>query len=146
MKDRIDKYIGKQTCATICCVDEQGNPYCFNCFYSYDSGKALLFYKSSSDTQHQLWLSKNPSVAGTILPDRLNLLQVKGVQFTGIVLSGNHPMVANASSHYHKKHPVALAIKGEIWAIQIYSIKFTDNSLGFGKKLTWHRPAGMQNL
>ncbi|HWR33915.1 MAG TPA: pyridoxamine 5'-phosphate oxidase family protein [Chitinophagaceae bacterium] len=143
MKDKIDKYIGKQTCATICCVDEQGWPYCFNCFFSYDSSKSLLFYKSSPDTQHQLCLSKNPSVAGTILPDRLNLLQVKGVQFTGIVLPVNHPLAENASVDYYKKHPVALAIKGEIWVIQINSIKFTDNSLGFGKKLIWDRPAAL---
>ncbi|MBI5857710.1 MAG: pyridoxamine 5'-phosphate oxidase family protein [Sphingobacteriales bacterium] len=144
MKDKIDKYIGKQTCAAVCCLDEFGNPYCFNCFYSYDIARTVLVYKSSPDTQHQLWLSKNPSVAGTILPDRLNLLQMKGVQFTGIVLPVNHPLAENASADYYKKHPVALAIKGEIWVIQINSIKFTDNSLGFGKKLTWNRTAALQ--
>lgn len=139
MKDKIDKFIEQQTCANVCCVDDKGNPYCFSCFYSYDSNEALLYYKSSFDTQHSAILLKNSVVAGTILPDKLNLLQIKGIQFEGVVLSGNYSMTRRASAHYYEKHPVALGMPGEIWTIQINNIKFTDNTLGFGKKINWKR-------
>lgn len=139
MKTSIDKFIEKQTCASICCVDEYNLPYCFTCFYSYNSEDTLLYYKTTADTHHSVLLLKNPSVAGAIQPDKLNLLKIKGVQFEGIVLPNDHLLTKNASSHYYKKHPVALTMPGEIWTIQINSIKFTDNTLGFGSKLKWKR-------
>ena len=139
MKDRIDKFIKKQTCASVCCVDEQHKPYCFSCFYSYDGNESLLYYKSSADTSHSAILVKNPVVAGTIMPDKLSLLQIKGIQFEGIVLPRDHPLTKNASSYYHRKHPVALTMAGEIWTIQLNTIKFTDNTAGFGTKLCWSR-------
>jgi uncharacterized protein len=139
MKNRIDKFIRQQTCASVCCVDEQNNPHCFSCFYSYDASESCLYYKSSFDRQHSAILLKNPVVAGTILPDKLDLLKINGVQFEGIVLSLNHPLANEASSHYYRRHPVALTMSGEIWTIQINKIKLTDNTLGFGTKINWER-------
>ena len=34
---------------------------------------------------------------------------------------------------------MALAVAGEIWTIKMDSIKMTDSTLGFGKKITWER-------
>lgn len=78
-------------------------------------------------------------VAGTIVPDSLNVLQIKGIQFLGIILPFDHSHYKDASSHYHSKHLIALMMPGEIWTIKLTSIKFTDNTLGFGKKLLWER-------
>jgi uncharacterized protein YhbP (UPF0306 family) len=55
------------------------------------------------------------------------------------MLSPDHLFSRDASSHYHKKYPFALAMPGEIWTVQINSIKMTDSKLGFGKKITWNR-------
>ena len=66
-------------------------------------------------------------------------MQIKGIQLEGIVLSLDDPQANHASSHYYKKHPMALAIPGEIWTIQINTIKFTDNSFGLVKKTSWNR-------
>lgn len=73
------------------------------------------------------------------MPDNLNVLHVKGVQFEGILLEQDHPLANNISGYYHKKHPMALVLPGEIWAVQINNIKMTDNSVGFGKKIKWSR-------
>ena len=35
--ENIIRFLQKQTCATISLVDEQGRPYCFNCFYAFNS-------------------------------------------------------------------------------------------------------------
>ncbi len=139
MKENIIQFIKKQTCASICCVDKNGNPYCFSCFYAFNSEEGLLYFKSSSGTRHSEIISENPIIAGTILPDKLNILLVKGIQFEGVVLPENHFLCKNASANYHKKYAIALAMQGEILTIQINSIKMTDNSMGFGKKITWLR-------
>jgi uncharacterized protein len=139
MDKKIAEFISKQTCGNLCCVAEQGYPYCFSFFYSFDEKEMMLYYKSSDDTNHSEILYQNKIVAGTILPDKLNFLAIKGIQFEGEVIEPNHPDAKNASSHYHKKHPMALAMPGDIWAICLNSIKFTDNTLGFGKKLKWKR-------
>ena len=141
MNERISEFISKQTCGTLACVDETGSTWCFSFFYSFDEENKLLFYKSSNDTRHSIIIHGNPKVSGTILPDKLNFMAIKGVQFEGVILSADDPLAAQASAHYHKKHPVALAMNGEVWTIRLDHVKFTDNTLGIGKKLNWVRTA-----
>ena len=140
MNNTIIHFINKQTCASICCVnDQEKSPYCFSCFYTFNSEEGLLYFKSSQQSHHSAIITTNPLVAGTILPDKLNVLQIKGLQFQGEVLPDDHPLAKEAFAHYHKQHPMALAMPGHMWTIQITVIKMTDNSLGFGKKITWKR-------
>ena len=139
MNERIEEYLKQQSCANVCCVDTRRLPYCFSCFYAYNINDRLLYYKSSLDAHHSKIILDSPEIAGTILPDKLSKLQVKGLQFEGIVLPLEHPLATNAAAFYYKKNPVAVAMPGEIWTIQINFIKFTDSRLGFGKKLTWNR-------
>lgn len=139
MNKIIIQFIQKQTCATVCCVDEQGRPYCFSCFYAFHPEEKLLYFKSSADSHHSALMKKNPFIAGTILPDKLNTVFVKGVQFEGTILNAHHPLTKQASGYYHKKHLLALAIPGETWTVQINRIKMTDSTKGFWKKITWNR-------
>ncbi len=139
MNEKIIQFLQQQTCATICCVDEQGRPYCFSCFYAFNIEKGLLYFKSSIDSHHSILMKKNPFIAGTVLPDKLNSLLVKGIQFEGIVLHELHLLTKESSNYYHKKHLMALTIPGKTWAIQIDRIKMTDSTKGFGKKITWNR-------
>ena len=141
MNDKIVKFIHKQTCASVCCVETVANPYSFSCFYAFNAEAGLLYFKSSMDTRHGPVMVSNPHIAGTILPDKLNIMLVKGIQFEGIVLPDDHPSCNHAASHYYKKFPMALAMHGEIWTIQLNYIKMTDSTLGFGKKIEWTRAA-----
>jgi len=139
MNETIIQFLQKQTCATICCVDEQEKPYCFSCFYAFNPEDGLLYFKSSANSHHSELMKKNPFIAGTILPDKLNKLIVKGIQFEGILLDSQHAMVKQSGSNYLKKHPISLAIPGEVWTVQISHIKMTDSTKGFGKKIAWKR-------
>ena len=139
MNETIMRFLQKQHCATICCIDEQGKPYCFTCFYAFNSEKGLLYFKSSAASHHSILLKINPCIAGTVLPDKLSLVLVKGVQLDGVVLDKKHPFSELSSPIYYKKHPLAFAITGEIYTIQVSHIKMTDSSMGFGKKITWNR-------
>lgn len=139
MNKTIIEFISEQTCASLCCVDEAGKPYCFSCYYAIDVEAALLYFKSSGETHHSKLLKKNPQIAGTILPDKLSTFIVKGLQLDGDLLADDHPMAHKASVFYHKKHPMALAVNGNVWTIKINNIKMTDSTLGFGKKIVWER-------
>jgi Uncharacterized protein conserved in bacteria len=135
----------KQHCASISCVDDDGNPYCFSCFYAFNAEEGLLYFKSSPVSYHIKLMMQKPGIAGSILPDKLQVLAVKGVQFQGIVLSPGHELVKGASRIYHRKFPFAYAIPGEVWAIQIIRIKMTDSTKSFGKKLQWERSKVVDN-
>lgn len=139
MNENIAKFLLQQTCASICCVDEKGKPYCFSCFYAFDKEEGLLYFKSSAESHHSGLMQNNSFIAGTVLPDKLNTILVKGLQFEGIVLDDSDPLTVHASIHYHKKHPIALAMPGTIWTVQLNSMKMTDSTKGFGKKFVWSR-------
>jgi uncharacterized protein len=135
----ISEFIESQSCAAICCVDEDGSPYCFNCFYVYNHKEQLLYYKSSLDTRHSGAMVKYPKVAGTILPDQLNKGHIVGVQFQGISMPFGHSASQNAAAIFYKKNPHAEEMPGEIWTIRLVSVKYTDSALGLGKKMIWER-------
>lgn len=138
MNERIVDFIEGQKVATVCCVDENKKPYCFSCFYAFDKEKGLIYFKSSAHAYHSQLLFQNPSVAGSIQPDKLNPVAIKGIQFTGSVIDSENVLSFDAAKIYHKKYPFALAMPGDVWTIQPEEIKFTDNTMGFGKKITWN--------
>ena len=139
MNETIIQFLEQHTCATVCCVDTAGKPWCFNCFYVFNCGDGLLYYKSSPEALHSRLVRLNPTVAGCVLPDKLNKLLVKGVQFDGVLLEADNPLTRHAAAQYYKKNPLALAMPGEIWTIQLNRIKMTDSTKGFGKKISWNR-------
>ncbi|WP_162945010.1 pyridoxamine 5'-phosphate oxidase family protein [Flavisolibacter nicotianae] len=137
MNERITQFLQAQKVATVCCVDEENNPYCFNCFYAFDETRLLLYFKTSAATRHAHLLASNPTVAGTVQPDKLNTLAVRGIQFTGQVMDPDKPIAIDASASYHKRFPFAVAMNGDVLTIKLTAIKMTDNTLSFGKKLLW---------
>lgn len=146
MNESIIQFLLQQSCATICCVDEHNNPYCFSCFYAFNQVEGLLYFKSSVKSHHSILIKKKPVISGTILPDKLSKVIVKGIQFEGIVLDVQHPLVKHALSNYLKKNPLAIAIPGEVWTIQINHIKMTDSTNRFGKKMKWLREEKANDL
>lgn len=134
MNERITDFIAAQKVATICCVDEDNLPYCFSCFFAFDEERDMIYFKTSADTKHASLLAQKNAVAGTIQLDKLNPLAIKGLQFNGHVVNDDNE---HAAAVYHRKYPFALAMKGDVWMIKLTYIKMTDNTLGFGKKITW---------
>jgi len=139
MNKTIVDFLNNQTCATISCISDNAQPYSFICFYVFDAEDGLLYFKSSPATDHIKFLERNPIVFGTILPDKLNKLVVKGVQFNGIFLNVTDPLSLNADRKYYKGVPMAMAMKGNVFTIKINSIKMMDSSRVFGSKILWER-------
>lgn len=145
MNEKILHFLKKQTAASICCVNELNDPYSFSCFYTFKSIENLLYYKSTPSSYHSKILLQNPKVSGTIMPDKLNKLAVKGIQFNGVVLDENDPLCANAFKNYHSRFPMAIAIPGVVWTIQLNQLQMTDNFAGIFKKHSWQRESCTTN-
>jgi uncharacterized protein YhbP (UPF0306 family) len=139
MNEKILAFLKKQTAASICCVNELNEPSAFICFYVFNPAKNLLYYKSTVSAYHSKLLLQNPKVSGTIMPDKLNKLAMKGIQFTGVVLNEIDPLCVDASKNYHSRIPLAFAIPGIVWTIQLNELKMTDNVAGIFKKYSWQR-------
>lgn len=138
MENRIKDFILEQKNLTFC-TSENNQPYCANCFYVFLSEDKLLVFKSDSVTKHISQAIINNKVAGTIVPDLDKTGTVKGIQFTGDFFSPEGEMLEKTKKAYYKKFPFGRAVPGDIWVVKIMSIKMTDNTLGFGKKLYWER-------
>ena len=139
MDESIINFLQNQSVMTVCYTDEEGEPNCFPCFFAFNSSKGLLYFKSSSSSYHVKNLGNKAGVAGSILPDKLNIMALKGVQFHATVLPPDDPLMHNASRYYYQRFPMALVIPGDIYSIQLTEIKMTDGAKGFGKKITWKR-------
>ena len=139
MKTEIVNFIKENKVATVCCTDESNAPYCFQCFYAFDDKNYLLFFKSSPSTLHGRLLANRPVVAGTVQTEKVELLTLKGIQFTGSVIEGDFPDNINPNSFYHKKFPFAIAKPGKVYCIKLEMVKMTDNTNILGKKVRWER-------
>jgi uncharacterized protein len=139
MDTQISDFLQKQTSVTICCIDMEQKPWCFSCFYAFNSKDGLLYYKSSDTSRHSTILKENPVIAGSVLPDKLNKLMVRGIQLTGIILKAEHELSKDAAKMYYASHPLAITMPGQIWTVQLDHIKMTDSTIGFAKKISWSR-------
>ena len=138
MEKIIESFLEKQKNLTFCTAKDNA-PYCANCFYAFENENNLLVFKSDSNTQHIINALSNEKVAGTILPDIGKTGTIKGIQFTGNFIIPENDLKEKAKKKYYKKFPFASVVPGELWVIELTSIKMTDNTLGFGKKLHWEK-------
>jgi uncharacterized protein YhbP (UPF0306 family) len=136
---KITDFMQAQTVMTIAVITPDNKPVCASCFYVYDSENALIIFKSETATHHIEYGLLQSAVGGSILPDTLIKTQIKGIQFEGKLLPHANSYLAHAKQLYYLKYPFAAVMAGHIWVIQLNSLKFTDNSLGFGKKLLWQQ-------
>ncbi len=79
--ESILKFLNSQSFATICYTDGE-SPFCFNCYYAINEERGLLYFKTSSSARHTTILLQHRKVSGTVLPDKVDRIMTKGVQFT----------------------------------------------------------------
>ena len=83
-------------------------------------------------------------VAGTVNGQPKTVALIRGVQFKGEIrrLEGEESDLARQA--YNRRFPVARMLSAPVWEIRLDEIKFTDNTLGFGKKMIWLRNSGTE--
>ncbi len=114
-------------------------PYCASCFYVFDEQHKLLLFKSKKDTRHIKEALQQNNVAGTVLPIYQKLETIMGIQFQGTLIFPATKILSSIKAKYYSKYPYARVVTGDFWIIELNYIKMTDNQLGFGKKLLWHK-------
>lgn len=140
----VDKHIlsflSEHTVASIALLDANSRPYSVSCFYAFEPERMCLLFKSSFGTHHDNLIHEGAPVSGTILPEKLDLAMLKGIQFTGKLMSLQEAGNLRFSSLYTQKYMMSLALPGYMWGAELTYIKLTDNSLGFGHKTSWGQP------
>jgi uncharacterized protein YhbP (UPF0306 family) len=94
---------------------------------------------TSTESRHSQLMHKNNLVAGTVNGQPKNIGLIKGVQYKGAISLLTDENITNALSLYTKRFPIAKIKSLPLWEIEISELKFTNNVLGFGKKLEWYR-------
>lgn len=108
--------------------------WCCSLFYVYDPHLICFIVATDPKTQHGMNIMENQEVAGTVALETKTVGKIQGIQFRGIM-----KLASEKQELYYQAYPYALAMNPTLWSIRLDEIKFTDNRLGFGKKLTWKR-------
>lgn len=110
---------------------QENIPYCATCFYAFLKESATFVIATDETTRHGREALKNAHVAGSVALETKLVGKIQGVQFTGIFKEATD---AEKKAYLHR-FPYAIAMNPHLWSIAITYLKFTDNTLGFGKKL-----------
>lgn len=134
MSEKFDKFLKQKHLLSLAVMHENA-PYACSCFYAYDGNLKIFVVACEPQTTHIKAVLANSSVSGTIALDTKIIGKIKGVQFLGNMRKAD----SNESEIYFSKFPFAKAINPPLWTIEVSWIKYTDNTLGFGKKIVWKR-------
>lgn len=134
----ISRWLKKQHVVTYC-VTRDGELWCANAFYVYDAERVAFYLLSETDTRHGEMAGRLASVAGTVNGQPKSVALIRGVQYRGELRLLEGPEAEQRRALYCRRFPVARAMPAPVWEIRVDELKFTDNTLGFGKKLSWQR-------
>lgn len=116
-----------------------GSPYCSNIFYSWLNDSKCFVFASSQLTRHGKDAITNSSVAGSIVLESKVIGKLQGLQLQGemyLCSTIKSDLAKSAKRSYLKRFPYAVAMSDlELWILKPTFLKYTDNTLGFGKKL-----------
>ena len=110
-------------------------PQVANLFFTYDKKEVVFLVASDFKTEHIKNVLKNPNVAGSVALETSNVGKIQGIQFKAIMSEGD----SKDKEYYLRVFPFSRVMNPIIWKISLQEIKFTDNHLGFGKKLLWKK-------
>ena len=134
---RILDFIAEHHVLTVACVAGTAAPWCANAFYVFDPQEEGFIITSEEKTRHAQLFLENPQVAGSVVLETEQVGKIQGLQFTGTVRRCDGGLFDRCRLLYLKRFPYAVFKGGEVWFIQLESMKYTDNRLGFGKKILW---------
>lgn len=136
LDNRIVDFINAHHVLTLAtCNDDE--PWCANCFYIYLEEENMFVFTSDLDTKHILQTAHNVFVAGSIVLETSVIGKIQGVQFQGYISQLHNELLSKAKMQYLKRFPMAALMKTTLWGVDLTLVKFTDNRLGFGKKILW---------
>lgn len=144
LPSNIKEFIKEHHVLTLASSD--GNDlWCANAFYAYDEEENTLIITSQESTRHiKIAMSRKadegfPIVAGSIVLETESVGKIRGLQFTAWLVKIDD-YFSDYRMKYLKRFPYAILKGGELWLLRMKELKFTDNRLGFGKKINLELP------
>lgn len=139
MPDKIAEFLREHHVLTM--ASHNGSEiWCANAFYAYVEDEDALIITSEDHTKHiTLAVSSAkdgelPLIAGSIVLETEVVGKIRGLQFTA-TLEKNEGTFSKYRLLYLKRFPYAILKGGDLWVLRFKDLKFTDNRLGFGKKI-----------
>lgn len=133
---RITEFISKHHVLTLA-TSRDNMPWTANCFYVYLKEENLFVFTSDESTKHIQDVLNQEVVAGSVVLETSVVGKIRGLQFRGRMIKAEGDMLKKVKTAYLKRFPVAMLMKTTLWAVEPEILKYTDNRLGFGKKLIW---------
>lgn len=109
--------------------------WCCSMFYAYDDVEAAFIVASDESTEHMENVAQNTHVAGTVALETKIVGKIQGIQFAGVIQKAEK----EDAEYYFGAFPYARVMNPMLWRIRLDEVKMTDNTLGFGKKISWKR-------
>jgi len=134
--NRIIKFIEKHHVMTVASYNAE-QPWVAHCFYVFDEKNLRLLFTSENTTRHSIEFGNNYNAAVSIVLESKVIGKLQGLQLEGeIELLG---LDNNAMNAYKLRFPYTALMSLNMWTFNIRFAKYTDNNLGFGKKIYWNR-------
>lgn len=133
MIEKIERFIGEHHLLSLATRGER--LWCCSMFYAYDPKTVSFIVASDETTEHMNNVAQNLDVAGTVALETKTVGKIQGIQFTGVMEQCSDGL----KSLYFEEFPYARIMNPTLWIIRLDEVKMTDNTLGFGKKITWKR-------
>ena len=143
---RILDFIGEHHVLTVACASREGELWCANAFYVFDPQEEGFIITSEEKTRHAQLFLENPAVTGSVVLETETVGKIRGLQFSGTVRRCDGGLFDRCRLKYLKRFPYAVFKGGEVWLLRPDTMKYTDNRLGFGKKLFWQREISGQSI
>ncbi len=121
--------------------------WCSHAFYEFMEEELLFIITSEEKTRHiQLAFESGSdtvapdlhTVAGAIALETETIGLIRGLQFKAQITKCEESYLNRYRLRYLKRFPYAILKGGDLWLLKLVEVKYTDNRLGFGKKLNWH--------
>lgn len=132
------RYLKQQHVLTLCTADGE-DIWAANCFYVLDEQEVAFWLMTQPETRHGELMQRQSRVAGTVTTATRSVMSIQGVQFSGNIFRPEGAREQQAIAAYQQHFPIAKAMKAPLWEIRLDTLKMTDNTLGFGKKIHWTR-------
>ena len=135
---RIVGFINKHHVLTLA-TSLKNEPWCANCFYVYVEEKNMFVFTSDYETKHIQDSLEQNMIAGSVVLETNVIGKIRGLQFQGKIYKPGKELLKKVKTAYLKHFPVAMLMKTTLWVVEPGILKYTDNRLGFGKKLIWKK-------
>ena len=136
---RILDFLEEHHVLTVACASRDGELWCANAFYVFDRQEEGFIITSEAKTLHAQLFLENSRVTGSVVLETEEIGKIQGLQFAGTVRRCDGGLFDRCRLKYLRRFPYAVFKGGEVWMIVPDKMKYTDNRLGFGKKLRWQR-------